>query len=69
MTTQSPRPYRAWINQPSTLQPLHYMHGVACIAHDEDEGFSTAYFVEGTVHSMRVPRSALTRVKLSSAED
>ena len=72
MTTQSPRPYRAWIDQPSTLQPHHEMHGVKCIAVDDDdtgEGYSTIYFVDGPLHSMTVQRSALVRVKPSSVED
>lgn len=64
-----PRPYRAWIDQPSTLQPLHHMHGKVCIAYDDGDNYSTVYFTEGDTHSMIVPRSALVRVKLSSAED
>ena len=66
------RPYRAWYNQPSTLQPLHHLHGKVCIAYDgngDGDDYTTAYFTDGDIHSMRVPRAALVRVKLSSAKD
>jgi hypothetical protein len=29
--------YRAFINQPSTLQPLHHLHGQHCIVNDLDD--------------------------------
>jgi hypothetical protein len=57
--------YRAWINQPSTLQPLHHLHGKYCIAHDTHQGSVTIYFTEGDVHSMDVMRSCISRVYLS----
>lgn len=47
------RVYRAWINQPSTLQPLHHLHGEAGIAIERD-GHTTLYFVTGPVFSMVV---------------
>lgn len=65
------RPYRAWINQPSTTQPLHALHGKRCIAvkHIPDDGMVDVYFTEGSLHSMRVPKRSISQIKLSSAED
>ena len=64
-------PYRAVINQPSTLQPLHHLHGRYCIAveSDKDRNDVTLYFTEGDLHSMTAFRHWISRVKLSSAED
>ncbi len=51
------RPYRAWINQPSTLQPLHHFHGSRVIAYDEG-GVTTIYFLEGkTISQVANPLS------------
>lgn len=41
---------RMWINQPSTLQPLHHLHGVNVLA----EG-TKVYFLSGPTISMEVP--------------
>ena len=60
--------YRAWINQPSTLQPLHALHGTYCIACDRDGANVHLYFTEGDVHSMVAPRTCIARVYLSDAE-
>jgi hypothetical protein len=60
--------YRAWINQPSTLQPLHALHGVTCIVHDRGDPSVTLYFTEGAVHSMEAFRTCISRVYLSAAE-
>lgn len=62
--------YRAWINQPSTLQPLHSLHGKVCIVHDNDINSRnvTLYFTEGDVHSMDASRLCVSRVYLSNAE-
>ena len=60
--------YRAWINQPSTLQPLHHLHGKFCIAHDTGDQSVTLYFAEGNVHSMTALRKCISRVYLSDAE-
>lgn len=60
--------YRAWINQPSTLQPLHLLHGEYCIAVDDsDFGHVTLYFTEGNTHSCVAPRGCISKVHLSSA--
>lgn len=43
---------RAWINQPSTLQPLHKLHGTNVLVHwIEDDDEVTIYFLSGPVHS------------------
>ncbi len=60
--------YRAWINQPSTLQPLHDRHGQHCIAHDTGDQSVTLYFTDGPVHSMLADRSCIARVYLSKAQ-
>lgn len=59
--------YRAFINQPSTLQPLHDRHGQHCIVNDLDDNCVDIYFTEGDVHSMRVSRQCISRVHLSAA--
>lgn len=53
--------YRAWINQPSTLQPLHRLHGTRCIAQDSGERSVRIWFTEGDVHSMEVLRECLSK--------
>lgn len=58
-----PNIYRAWINQPSTLQPLHKLHGTRCIVADYGEDFFTIYFTEGPVHSMVCSRLCVSRYK------
>lgn len=61
--------YRGWINQPSTLQPLHELHGKSCIVVDNgDKDSVRLYFTEGEVHSMEALRRCVTRVYLSAAE-
>lgn len=53
------RPYRAWVNQPSTLQPLHSHHGTRVIAYDGPD-VTTIYFLSGDVISVVCPKSALS---------
>lgn len=60
--------YRAKINQPSTLQPLHDRHGERCIVYDIGGEFVTLYFTEGAVHSMEASRLCISRIYLSHAE-
>lgn len=62
-------PYRAWINQPSTLDPLHHLHGMKCIAWNDRPGNVRLFFTEGPVHSMDAKPLWITKVKLSSAEN
>jgi len=62
--------YRAWINTPSRLDPLTYLHGTKCIVQDDGQpGAVTVWFTEGDVHSMILPRRAIVKIKLSAAED
>lgn len=54
---ESQRPigvYRGWINQPSTLQPLHNLHGKRCIVVPDTNGMVTIWFADGPTRSMRV---------------
>jgi hypothetical protein len=60
--------YRAWVNQPSTLQPLHGRHGQRCIVADTGERSVTLLFTEGDTHSMQALRECISRVYLSAAE-
>jgi hypothetical protein len=53
---------RAWINQPSTLQQHHKLHGkrVLAILYDDDKNGADIYFTEnGPMHSMSIQRNAL----------
>jgi hypothetical protein len=65
-----PAIYRAWVNQPSTLQPLHRMHGMKCIVYDDhqDDGEVTLYFTDGPIHSMQARKLWISRVYLSKAQ-
>jgi hypothetical protein len=62
-----PKIYRAWINQPSTLQPLHRLHGTYCIAVEDRPGNVRLYFTEGAIHSMDADPICISKVKLSEA--
>ena len=62
-----PKIYRAWINQPSTLQPLHRLHGTHCIAVEDRPGNVRLYFTEGPVHSMDADPICISKVELSAA--
>ncbi len=59
------RIYRAWFNQPSTLQEHHNLHGTRCIAIDEEDnsGSIRVFFTEGKVYSMMVMRECLSEDK------
>lgn len=48
---------RMFINQPSTLQPLHKYHGMNVLLNPKD---GTVYPVEGPIHSMMVPSDCLS---------
>jgi hypothetical protein len=50
---------RMWINQPSTLQVLHHLHGTNVLA-IEDAGDWLIYFLSGSVVSQQVERSSLS---------
>jgi hypothetical protein len=54
--------YRAWINQPSTLQPDHALHGKrGIVVNDTGEDYVTIWFTEGPVHSMRIARLSISK--------
>ncbi len=48
---------RMWINQPSTLQEFHRLHGQNVLLDVERE---TIYFTSGPVVSMQIPLSVLS---------
>lgn len=52
---------RYWINQPSTLQPLHNLHGTRVLAHQEKSGQWRVYFTSGDVISQYVPPNVLSK--------
>lgn len=58
------RTYRAWINQPSTLQPLHNFHGQYCIVEDTGENTVRVWFTHGPIHSMQIPRMCISEVNI-----
>jgi hypothetical protein len=60
--------YRAWVNQPSTLQPRHDLPGRYCVCIDTGADTVRLYFTEGSLHSTIAPRECIARVKLSSAD-
>ncbi len=45
---------RMWINQPSTLQEFHSLHGTNVLVDLEDSGGPCIYFLSGAVISMLV---------------
>jgi hypothetical protein len=52
---------RATINQPSTLQPLHELHGVQVLASEEIRpGTVLIYFLEGETVSQECPTQAIS---------
>lgn len=59
--TSQPTVYRAWINQPSRQQAHHTLHGRRCIVYDDGNDFLTIHFTEGSVESMKVHRSTISK--------
>lgn len=53
--------FRGWINQPSTLQPLHHMHGTNVLAGPDTPATLRVYPVSGPVVSLQVPRQCVSR--------
>jgi hypothetical protein len=51
---------RMWINQPSTLQPHHALHGTNVLAFHEYGDTMLVYFLSGAVVSMQMPRMVLS---------
>jgi len=59
MTTDN-TPRRMWINQPSTSQSNHPLHGVRVYAVREDETTSRVYFLKGSVIDQQIATNALS---------
>lgn len=51
---------RMWINQPSTLQPLHKLHGTNVLAKRDTDATCRVYFLSGDVVSQQVPKGVLS---------
>lgn len=51
---------RMWVNQPSTSQPHHELHGVNVLAVRECDRYSRVYFLSGPVVSQQVLTPALS---------
>lgn len=55
---------RMWINQPSTLQPLHKLNGINVLADTQDNEHSgksiRIYFLNGEVVSQLAPKLSLS---------
>lgn len=54
---------RAWINQPSTLQPHHKLHGtnvLALLDGQDNERYVQVWFLSGDTSSQTVDRLALS---------
>ena len=51
---------RMWINQPSTLQAHHFLHGTKVLAQHEYDDTIRIYFLSGNVVHQQVDRSALS---------
>ncbi len=51
---------RAWINQPSTSQLLHHMHGTLALAGPYSDTCDVVYLLSGETISMVVPKFALS---------
>jgi hypothetical protein len=53
-------PRRCWINQPSTLQPLHALNGEHVLAIADTNGRATIYFLSGPTISSRIDPNCLS---------
>ncbi|MBC8737177.1 hypothetical protein F6X40_10190 [Paraburkholderia sp. UCT31] len=51
---------RMWINQPSTLQPFHALHGTNVLATREYGDTWRIYFLSGSVISQQISALALS---------
>ncbi len=51
---------RMWINQPSTLQPHHALHGERVLAIPESGDTYRVYFLRGDVVSQQMAKTALS---------
>lgn len=53
-------PVRMWVNQPSTSQTLHHLHGRNVLAICDYGDIFRIYFLDGPVESQQAPRRALS---------
>lgn len=53
-------PKRMWINQPSTLQPFHHLHGTNVLVMPESDSLYRVYFLSGDVISQQMTKLALS---------
>ncbi len=53
-------PKRMWINQPSTLQPYHGLHGTNVLAIYEYGDCWRIYFLSGDIENQQIVGSALS---------
>lgn len=60
LRTEPAKPRRMWINQPSTLDSLHHLHGMRVLAFREYGETYRAYLLSGLTESMQVPSLALS---------
>lgn len=51
---------RMWVNQPSTLQPYHALHGINVLAQPEYGSTMRIWFLSGDCVSQQICRSALS---------
>lgn len=51
---------RMWINQPSTFDSLHALHGVNVLAMPDTPKTWRVYFLSGAIISQQIPRAALS---------
>lgn len=54
-------PERMWVNQPSTLQPLHHLHGTNVLAVHEYDSTYRIYFLGGSAVSQQALGMSLSR--------
>lgn len=60
MTSVKDFPKRKWVNQPSTLQPLHHLNGTNVLAvHEYDDTWSI-FFLSGDIVSQQCSGAALS---------
>lgn len=52
---------RYWINQPSTLEPNHDLHGALVLAPLRLKEINTVYFTSGKIISGRYPKNILSK--------
>lgn len=57
--------YRGFINQPSSLQPLHAFHGKRGIVIEKSSKNLTIYFHEGKLISVKVLKEFITPFTIS----